>query len=316
MKSPTETPLTAATIVVSVILPWCGEKEIEESLKILGSAPWMEILVVDNRREASTRPVSDRNVKWLREKVPGAAAARNRGIGEAQGEFLFFMDSDCIPEADWVQRMLQQMRDTGADGIQGPILSRQTHPVARYIQAEFEQRQSRLAAHGEIALISSGNCAYRRQVLMEAKGFDTSLIAGEDTELAFRLRARGYRLLYVTSPAVWHRHPTRILSLLRRKYRYAFYLARIYRRYHGRIAENTRTPRTQLMAIGLWFLLLPGLLYFGPKGGLAILGALLATSVPLCLKSGPIALLLSPLSTLMNTVGLISGLFRLWIKKP
>jgi cellulose synthase/poly-beta-1,6-N-acetylglucosamine synthase-like glycosyltransferase len=309
----TETAASSQTLLVSIVVPWCGEQELFETLRVLGSDSWFEIIVVDNRRHpvaSSLGPFP----RLVHEAVPGAAAARNRGFRESQGEFILFLDADCVPQKGWVVEMLQRMNELDADGLQGPILSRQKEAVARYIQAEFDQRQNRLARYGRISLVSTGNCAFRRQVLETAGGFDTSLVAGEDTEFSFRLQGYGYQLFYATSPPVWHRHPIHVLTLLRRKFRYGFYLARVYRRYRGRIAENTRTPRTQLLAIGSWVALFSLFLIGFWQGGLVFLGLLMATALPLVRKGGLLALLLFPLCTLMNTAGLLSGWF--WPSKP
>ncbi len=300
-------------ILVSIVIPWCGEEELFETLRTLGSSNWFEVIVVDNRRhpvEVALGPFPF----LVHEPVPGAAAARNRGVREARGEFVFFLDADCVPQEGWVVEMLQRMTELDADGMQGPIQSRQKEAVARYIQAEFDQRQERLARHGRISLVSTGNCAFRRAVLEAGGGFNPSLRAGEDTEFSFRLQGYGYQLYYTASPAVWHRHPTRALALLRRKFRYGFYLARVYRQYRGRIAENTRSPRSQLLAIGLWALLLPALWLGGWKSGLVLVGLLMATAFPLVRRGGILALLLFPLCTLMNTLGLFCGWF--WPSRP
>jgi cellulose synthase/poly-beta-1,6-N-acetylglucosamine synthase-like glycosyltransferase len=130
---------------------------------------------------------------------------------------------------------------------------------------------------------------------------------GEDTDLSFRLRRRGFELRYIDAPVVWHAHPTRAFDLLRRKFWYGFWLARVYLRHPGRMAENTRTPRLQLVAIALWLLWLPASFFWGAPALVGIPLRALLTSLPLLAQAGPVAMVLTPLGALMNAAGLVAG---------
>jgi GT2 family glycosyltransferase len=47
----------------------------------------------------------------------------------------------------------------------------------------------------------------RQSAFQEVKGFDEGFFMyGDDVDLCFRLRARGYRLLVTTRTNAWHRH--------------------------------------------------------------------------------------------------------------
>lgn len=289
---------------VSVVIPWCGEASLPECLELLGHGDNFEVIIVDNRRTPT--PVEIRGL--IREDEPGAAAARNRGIRESHGEYVFFIDADCLPEPDWVSQMLAQLKVTEADGIQGPVLSRQRDGVARYIQAEFEERQARLQRHQRIALVSTGNAAFRRSALESVGCFDPRMRLVEDTDLSFRLIQQGCTLRYVERPVVWHTHPTRWRILLRRKFRYGYWVGRVYLRHPQRILENTRTPRRQLVSIGLWLAWIPAAFLWGWPGFLAIPSLTLLPAFPLFARAGRIALVLNPLCTLMNAAGLVAGL--------
>ncbi|TGD41038.1 glycosyltransferase family 2 protein, partial [Pseudotabrizicola sediminis] len=41
-------------------------------------------------------------VRIVTEAAKGAAIARNRGVAETRAEILVFLDSDCLPAADWL----------------------------------------------------------------------------------------------------------------------------------------------------------------------------------------------------------------------
>lgn len=290
----------------SVIIPWVGEESVHDCLKTLGKSRDFEIIVVDNRQQSE--PVSFPTGRVVREAKVGVAAARNRGIRESRGEHILFIDADCLPEEGWVAEMLDRLAATGADAVQGPVRSRQTEKVARFIQAEFDQRQDRLQRHARIALVSTGNSGFKRRVLQEVGGFDDHLLRGEDTDLSFRLRMRGFDLRFVDRPAVWHTHPTRVRDLLRRKFWYGYWLLRIYLRNPRRITENTRTPRTQLVSIGIWLAWIPAVILWNWIGLLLVPLLAALPALPLVRRAGPMALILTPSGTLMNTLGLIMGL--------
>jgi hypothetical protein len=55
--------------------------------------------------------------------------------------------------------------------------------------------------------------------------------------------ANGNRLRYVADGIVFHRHPTTLRDYLTRKASYAFWRARVFRRYPDRMARDSYTPR-------------------------------------------------------------------------
>ncbi len=88
---------------ISVIIPtWNNEQTIAPLLESLFAQPALpgEILVIDDCSTDNTCAIVKRYPSPVRllqqEKNGGAASARNRGIAEAKGEVLFFLDSDTV----------------------------------------------------------------------------------------------------------------------------------------------------------------------------------------------------------------------------
>jgi glycosyltransferase involved in cell wall biosynthesis len=87
---------------VSVIIPTYNRADlILESLTSVFAQTYrdFEIIVVDDGSTDNTaeilRPFSDQGkIKYIRQNNQGASSARNRGIAEARGTFLAFLDSD------------------------------------------------------------------------------------------------------------------------------------------------------------------------------------------------------------------------------
>ena len=64
--------------------------------------------------------LGDGRVRLLRNDRPqGVAAARNRGIAEAAGEWLGFCDDDDLWAPDKLARQLQAARQTGREWVYG-----------------------------------------------------------------------------------------------------------------------------------------------------------------------------------------------------
>lgn len=66
-----------------------------------------EILLIDDGSNKKTQEfcgklvVSDNRIRYVRQGNQGVSCARTKGIGEAKGEYIFFLDSDDAVPADW-----------------------------------------------------------------------------------------------------------------------------------------------------------------------------------------------------------------------
>ena len=84
----------------------------------------IEILVIDdcspdNMAEIVKRYAkNDSRIRYIKQdENRGVAAARNRGVSEAQGEWIAFLDSDDAWEADKLEKQLGVQENTGAELI-------------------------------------------------------------------------------------------------------------------------------------------------------------------------------------------------------
>lgn len=211
-----------------------------------------QVIVVDDGSTDGTASLAERwGARLVRTAGLGPAAARNAGVRASTGEIVVFLDADCVPEAGCLDALLAPFADAEVSGVRGGYATRQRSLVARFVQLEMEEKQARMAASDQAAVVDTACAAYRRRVFLEHGGFDESFSVPsvEDADFSFRLTARGERLLYAPGARVSHSHPETLRAYCGRKLRFGYYRARLYRRYPSRVREDGYTPRLMPLQI-------------------------------------------------------------------
>jgi glycosyltransferase involved in cell wall biosynthesis len=313
---------------ISIVIPAHNEgKRIARCLEALRNQSLdrgqYEVIVVDDGSEDDTVDVAARQgARVVRQPRKGAAAARNRGIDEARGEIILFTDADCIPEEHWAERLSTPLTQPDVQGAVGRINTRQDHWVACLTQVELNERYSRMGRQERIDFVGSGTCGFKRSLLCRNR-FDESFGWAEDLELSFRLANGGNRMIFVPDAVVEHDHPEGLLAYMRRKFCYASYAPRIYRKYPNKVFSDSRTPsnlRWQILMVVLALASAPaailsaGMAFFS----LACLMGAVALTLPVCQRAArksvalafvtPLFILTGNLAFAAGTVwGIVSG---------
>ena len=166
--------------------------------------PGIEVVVVDNGSTESLDAVRAAypDLSLVTETRKGAAMARNRGVAETTAPRLFFLDCDCVPDANWLATALR--RADAADLVGGDIrVFDETLPPRTGAQAfeavfAFDNR-----GYIETKGFSvTANLLTRRDVFADVGPFTPGL--SEDLDWCHRARAKGYRLIYAADLAVAH----------------------------------------------------------------------------------------------------------------
>jgi mycofactocin glycosyltransferase len=155
----------------------------------------------------------------------GPAAARNRGASAADGEILAFLDSDCVASERWLLDVVEAFADPGVAAVGGRVDGMRTSSALdRY---EGVMSSLSLGARGRWAqpgsdtfYLPSCNLLVRRSAFLEVGGFREELHVGEDVDLSWRLRDRGFTIAYVPRGPVLHEHRNRVGPFLRRRFEY------------------------------------------------------------------------------------------------
>src|SRR5215217_6953375 len=157
----------------------------------------LEIIVVDDGSEDGTEEVAsgyakeDPRVRLIRQENRGLAAARNRGLAEAGGEYVVFLDSD--------DRLVSEALEVGVRELEAHPGCAFVSGICRKITADGSivpgWEQFRVRDDPYLELLRScpvyvPAVMYRRSVFDAVGGFDASYRAAEDYDLYYRILER------------------------------------------------------------------------------------------------------------------------------
>ncbi|MBI5094227.1 MAG: glycosyltransferase [Candidatus Hydrogenedentes bacterium] len=203
--------------------------------------PADEIVVVDDGSTDETPRIAEAHgVHCIVQQRQGPAAARNAGTRAARADIVVFTDSDCVPEPEWLERLLDGFAP-GVAGVGGGYgIENSGSWLARAVHEEIRTRHAALGL--EVDYLGSFNVAYRKEVFEAAGGFDETFTAasGEDNDLAYRIQDAGGTLRYVRNARVGHFHPERLWPYLRTQQRHGYWRMKLYRKHPGRAARGDK----------------------------------------------------------------------------
>ena len=198
---------------VSVVIPAFNAvdylDECFASLKTQDAGMTTEILVIDDGSGDDTLEKLQRTpgLIWMSQSNRGPSAARNRGIGQARGEYIAFLDADDLWPPDKLRQQLALL-DRHPDAALCFGDCRQFTHDGPHPRTLFEEGGYGRSAWGDSAyvpdayaqllrnnFITTGSVIVRRRVLEALGGFDESLRLVEDLELWLRI-ARQHPIVY------------------------------------------------------------------------------------------------------------------------
>lgn len=192
-------------------------------------SPFVEwhVLVVNNNCTDNTAAVVEKHIRLGRiplrtvlEPQQGLTPARLCGVKNTKGDWIAFVDDDCLLAEDWVSRAAQFALTHPQCGAFGGrvILDWETAPPAFVLNFAYSFAQQ---DHGElprkVSCLAGAGLVIRRAALAECGWIDKQfladrvghkLISGGDVEMALRLAAN-YDLWYTPECMLRHIIPVR-----------------------------------------------------------------------------------------------------------
>ncbi len=162
------------------------------------------------------------------EYVPGKVL--NSAVEKCTGEYIVFNNSDCIPQSEyWLENLIAPLEeDSNVAAVFGRQLCR---PDARPLVRKDGERAF---GDGCVAanwghFFSLATSAVRHSLLKEFP-FDPDIKYSEDIEWSWRMKQKGYKIIYAPDAEVEHSHNYTLKEVRKRFYNEGLAEGQIYRR--------------------------------------------------------------------------------------
>ena len=186
-----------------------------------------EILLVDNNCTDNTREICEAfakahpevNFRYTTEPEQGLSAARNKGIKEAKGDIIVYVDDDALVDPHYLRTYMEWFEahpETMACG--GPIeplyeTSEPTWmtPYTKALLTAWMNYGDTVREYPKGRYPGGGNAAYRKEVFDQVGLFNTALgrkggnlMGSEEKDIFDKMHALGMQVLYLPTPVLHH----------------------------------------------------------------------------------------------------------------
>ena len=310
---------------ISLIIPVFnrpGEvEELLQSLSIQSDKDFEIVIVEDGSTKSSLQVVesyTDRlDIKYFFKANSGPGPSRNFGSEEASGDYLIFLDSDCVIPPDYCSIVKERLNSSYADAFGGPD---QAHPDFTKFQKAINFSMTSFLTTGGIRGGTekmgkfhprSFNMGYSREVYKATGGF-SQMRFGEDVDLSLRILENGFSTTLIKEAFVYHKRRSNLRQFFKQVYNSGIARINLHKRHPGSMKLVHFAPA--LFTLGCMGLILLGIFispwFLAPLALHILMLFILATFQNRSLAIGLLAILTSYTQLLAYGTGFLKAFWR------
>jgi len=252
---------------LSLIIPvYNRPQEVDELLESLTKQtnPNFEVIIVE---DGSTIPCKDQvdkymhklNVCYFAKPNSGPGLSRNYGAEQANGNYLVFLDSDCIIPEKYIETLFHRLTHDCADAFGGPDKADKNFTN---IQKSINYAMTSFFTTGGIRggnekmdkfYPRSFNMGYSKEVFSKTGGFSTMRF-GEDIDMSIRIYKNEFTCRLFTDAYVFHKRRTDYKKFFRQVFNSGIARIILEKRHPGSMKLVHTLP--SLFVIGTLFLMI------------------------------------------------------------
>jgi succinoglycan biosynthesis protein ExoA len=229
--------------LISIVCPTLNEgrhihKTIGSFLAQKSDSIDIEVLIVDGMSEDNTREVVKEfekphsNVHLVDNVQRKTPYAFNKGIARARGNYVAILGAHCYYDPDYLQTCYNELIKTGSAGCAGRVRLKVNGSTIESRLVKWIQESEFGVSSGSFKSVREGYTTminfpvYRKSVLLEVGGYDTTLHRNQDNDLNQRVADKGYKLYHTWKTGVDYLPPDSLNKLLKYGYKNGFWNAK------------------------------------------------------------------------------------------
>ena len=186
-----------------------------------------EIVLVDNNCTDNTREIcetfakahKDVNFRYVVESEQGLSAARNKGIKEAKGDVIVYVDDDALVDSPYLRTYAEWFathpKTMACGGPIEPLYETEEpswmSPYTKALLTAWMNYGDKAREYPRGRYPGGGNAAYRKEVFDQVGLFNTALgrkggnlMGSEEKDIFDKMQALGMQVLYLPTPVLHH----------------------------------------------------------------------------------------------------------------
>lgn len=200
---------------VSVIIPTKNSaRTLEACLKSIKNQSYknIQLIVVDNNSTDNTKEIAQKYADKVFNQGPERSAQVNFGVGQANGEYVYKVDSDFILDKEVAEQCVKK----ATEGCEAVIVHNSPDVRVSWI-AKIRKFEVDMYKYD---ITHSSARFVKKEVYQKIGGFNEKITAGEDYDFQNKLNRGGYKTGFVDAEALHLGEPTNIWKHMKKYYDY------------------------------------------------------------------------------------------------